>query len=172
MRQKLVTWGIISFVCIQSCWAQQQVEPFTDDFKPCSPNIIGHDHPQVNSARQVKFRIQAPNVNSIRVMGTPLTKSKDGYFTGITRPQDPVFHYYTLNMDGLDVADPASESFFGANFIHSGIEIPEQGVDFYDIKNVPHGQIRTYYEAPGTAHEFQTWRNSLYGFAQLLFQKS
>jgi hypothetical protein len=27
-----------------------------------------------------------------------------------------------------------------------------------------------YYEAPGTAHEFQTWRKSLYGFAQLIFK--
>jgi enterochelin esterase-like enzyme len=26
------------------------------------------------------------------------------------------------------------------------------------------------YEAPGTAHEFQTWRKSLYGFAQRLFK--
>lgn len=143
MRQKLVTWGIISFVCIQACWAQQPIETITDDFKPCSTNIIGHDYPQVNSARQVKFRILAPNASSIRVMGTTLSKGEDGYFTGVTRPQDPGFHYYTLNVDGLEVADPASESFFGANFIHSGIEIPEEGVDFYDTKNVPHGQIRT-----------------------------
>ena len=28
-----------------------------------------------------------------------------------------------------------------------------------------------YYEAPGTAHEFQTWRKSLHEFAPLLFQK-
>jgi hypothetical protein len=28
-----------------------------------------------------------------------------------------------------------------------------------------------YYEAPGTAHEFETWRKSLHGFAPLLFQK-
>ena len=27
------------------------------------------------------------------------------------------------------------------------------------------------YEAPGTAHEFQTWRKSLHGFAQLLFKE-
>jgi enterochelin esterase-like enzyme len=32
------------------------------------------------------------------------------------------------------------------------------------------GINNVYYEAPGTAHEFQTWRKSLYGFAQLLFQ--
>jgi len=36
-------------------------------------------------------------------------------------------------------------------------------LDKAGIKNV-------YYEAPGTAHEFQTWRKSLYYFAQLLFQ--
>ena len=27
-----------------------------------------------------------------------------------------------------------------------------------------------YYESPGTAHEWQTWRRSLYQFAQLLFK--
>jgi enterochelin esterase family protein len=29
----------------------------------------------------------------------------------------------------------------------------------------------TYFEAPGTAHEFQTWRKSLHQFAPLLFQE-
>ena len=33
------------------------------------------------------------------------------------------------------------------------------------------GVRHTYFEAPGTAHEFQTWRKSLYGFAPLLFRK-
>jgi enterochelin esterase family protein len=33
------------------------------------------------------------------------------------------------------------------------------------------GVKHTYYEAPGTGHEFQTWRKSLHGFAQLLFRK-
>ena len=32
------------------------------------------------------------------------------------------------------------------------------------------GVNHVYYEAPGTGHEFQTWRKSLHGFAQLLFQ--
>jgi enterochelin esterase-like enzyme len=27
-----------------------------------------------------------------------------------------------------------------------------------------------YYESPGTAHEWQTWRRSLHRFAQLLFK--
>ena len=36
-------------------------------------------------------------------------------------------------------------------------------LDAAGIKNV-------YYESPGTAHEWQTWRRSLYGFAPLLFK--
>jgi enterochelin esterase family protein len=32
------------------------------------------------------------------------------------------------------------------------------------------GVRHVYYEAPGTGHEFQTWRKSLHGFAQLLFK--
>jgi enterochelin esterase family protein len=32
------------------------------------------------------------------------------------------------------------------------------------------GVKHVYFEAPGTAHEFQTWRKSLYGFTQLLFK--
>jgi enterochelin esterase family protein len=33
------------------------------------------------------------------------------------------------------------------------------------------GIKHVYFEAPGTAHEFQTWRKSLHGFTQLLFRK-
>jgi enterochelin esterase family protein len=32
------------------------------------------------------------------------------------------------------------------------------------------GVKHVYYESPGTAHEWQTWHRSLYGFAPLLFQ--
>jgi enterochelin esterase family protein len=50
-----------------------------------------------------------------------------------------------MTVDGVAVADPNSESFFGAGNVRSGIEIPEPGVDFYEIRNVPHGQIRTHW---------------------------
>jgi enterochelin esterase family protein len=45
---------------------------------------------------------------------------------------------------------------------NTGRSIHEQ-LDKAGVKHI-------YYEAPGTAHEFQTWRKSLHGFAQLLFQ--
>ena len=116
-----------------------------DDFKPCSTNIVGQQYPQVNSARQVRFRISAPQATSIRVLGANLVKGDDGVFTGITAPQDPGFHYYQLTVDGIAVADPSSESFFGSGNMRSGIEVPEAGVDFYDNKDVPHGEIRSHW---------------------------
>jgi enterochelin esterase-like enzyme len=40
------------------------------------------------------------------------------------------------------VNDPASETFYGTGKQTSGIEIPEQGVDDYLPKDVPHGEVR------------------------------
>jgi enterochelin esterase family protein len=76
------------------------------------------------------------------VLNTDLTKGDDGYWMGTTQPLDPGFHYYTITIDGVSVADPNSQGFFGAGNVRSGIEIPDSGVDFYDLKNVPHGEIR------------------------------
>lgn len=107
--------------------------------KPASTNILGAEYPRVDSLRRVHFRLKAPEATSISVSlgNVQLTKGDDGFWTGITQPQDPGFHYYTLKFNGVDVADPSSETFFGASRVMSGMEIPEAGVDFYDIKNVP-----------------------------------
>jgi enterochelin esterase family protein len=156
MRRYLAALVMVPILWGQTCWAQPSAasaEP--NDFKPASTNIAGLQYPQVNSARQVKFRIYAPDANNVRVLGTTLTKDTDGYFTGVTRPQDPGFHYYTINVDGLEAADPASEGFFGAGFVHSGIEIPEQGVDFYDVKDVPHGEIRSHWYLAKSSNEMR-----------------
>jgi enterochelin esterase family protein len=72
------------------------VAALADAFKPASTNVIGQSYPQVNSKRQVSFRINAPQATSVRVLGINLVKGEDGMFTGITPPQDPGFHYYQL----------------------------------------------------------------------------
>jgi enterochelin esterase family protein len=41
------------------------------------------------------------------------------------------------------VCDSASETFFGSSRESSGIEIPEVGVDYYNAKDVPHGELRS-----------------------------
>jgi enterochelin esterase family protein len=71
-----------------------------------------------------------------------LTKGKDGAWLGTTRPLDEGFHYYRINIDGADVADPGSKFYYGASRWGSGIEIPAHDQDFYALKNVAHGQLR------------------------------
>ena len=50
-------------------------------------------------------------------------------------------HYYQLNIDGASVPDPGSKYYYGAGRWGSGIEIPAQDQEFYEVKDVPHGSI-------------------------------
>ena len=128
---------------------------FPANTEPASTNIVGQDYPRVDSERRVYFRIEAPDAQSIRVFGTDLAKGPDGVWTGTTEPLDPGFHYYQLTIDGVAVADPASESFFGAGDMRSGIEIPEAGVDFYAVKDVPHGEVRSHWYRANSSGEMR-----------------
>lgn len=53
------------------------------------------------------------------------------------------FHYYSLLIDGVAVADPSSQTFYGMGRMASGLEIPFSGDDYYAVKEVAHGDIRT-----------------------------
>jgi len=116
-----------------------------EDFKPASSNQPGKQYPQVNSERRARFRIVAPQAQSVKVPewgGITLTKGEDGAWVGTTRPLDEGFHYYRINIDGAEVPDPGSKFFYGSSRWGSGIEIPAHDQDFYALKNVPHGQLR------------------------------
>jgi enterochelin esterase-like enzyme len=124
--------------------ADQTAAP-VEDFKPASSNQPGKQYPQVNSERRARFRIVAPQAQSVRVPewgGITLTKGEDGAWVGTTRPLDEGFHYYRINIDGADVPDPGSKFFYGAGRWGSAIEIPAQDEDFYALNDVPHGQLR------------------------------
>ena len=126
------------------CWSQNNVvAPPPSDAKPASTNAPGREYPKVDSQGRATFHVYAPDAKMVRVFNTDLTKGADGYWTGTTRPLDPGFHYYTITIDGASAADPNSQGFFGAGTVRSGIEIPDPGVDFYDLKDVPHGEIRS-----------------------------
>jgi enterochelin esterase-like enzyme len=115
--------------------------------KPASTNIVGAEYPRIDAQGRVYFRLKAQDATSVTVsMGNVnLTKGSDGFWTGVTPPQGPGFHYYTLKIDGVNVCDPNAETFFGASRVSSGMEIPEAGVDFYDLKDVPHGEVRSFW---------------------------
>ena len=124
-------------------------QPIREDFKPSILNQPGQIYPQVNSQGYARFKIHAPNADSVKVSlglggrgGTILTKQSDGFFMGTTEgPMDEGFHYYNVNVDGGKFNDPGTLNFYGSVRWESGIEIPAFDQDFYELKNVPHGQV-------------------------------
>ena len=112
---------------------------------PATSNIPGAEYPKITPNLSVAFRIKAPDAQKVEFdLGKryAATKDDDGNWTATTDPQVPGFHYYFVVIDGVSVSDPSSESYYGTGRQASGIEIPEKGVDFYQIKNVPQGEVR------------------------------
>ena len=113
----------------------------------CCTEVAAQRAPQLLSDNSVKFTVRAPEAQKVQVdlCGTKydMEKETDGIWTVTTKPQVPGFHYYSLVIDGVSVADPASQSFYGCSRWSSAIEIPEKGMDDFEVQAVKHGQVRT-----------------------------
>ncbi|MFX0557241.1 alpha/beta hydrolase-fold protein [Maribacter sp. CXY002] len=112
---------------------------------PASTNIRNAPYPQILPDKRVIFKTKAPDAKQLQIdLGKKydMVKDDEGFWTVTTDSITEGFHYYSLIIDGLAVADPASESFYGMGRMASGIEIPFKGDDYYSLKNVPHGDIR------------------------------
>jgi enterochelin esterase family protein len=70
------------------------------------------------------------------------------------------------------MADPAAfNKKVKVFYFSTGSEENPDGIKRHQDQLIAHGITNSYmYVSPGTAHEFQTWRRSLYTFAQLLFR--
>jgi enterochelin esterase family protein len=123
----------------------QSTRPAVEDFKPSALNQSGRQYPQINSEGRARFRVAASQAQSVKSSfsgETTIVKGEDGAWIITTRPLDEGFHYYTINIDGADVPDPGTLFFYGAGRWGSAIEVPAKDQDFYQLKNVPHGQLR------------------------------
>jgi enterochelin esterase family protein len=85
-----------------------------------------------------------------------MVKGNDGVWTHTTKePQSPGYHNYWMLVDGAVVLDPGTNAFIGYSHMCNAFEIPEPGVTYYDLKQVPHGNvlIKNYY-----AKSINSWR--------------
>jgi len=119
---------------------------------PASTNVRSARYPQILPDNRVVFHVKAPDAHNVQIdLGKKYDLKKDtgGYWTVTTDSISEGFHYYSLLIDGVALADPASETFYGMGRMASGIEIPFDKGDYYALKDVPHGDIRikTYYSA-------------------------
>lgn len=141
----------VVFILMAVCsFSQSNHSAIKEDFKPSVLNQPGQEYPQVNSQGYARFKIHAPAADSVRVSlglggkgGTKLSKAQDGYWMGTTEgPMDEGFHYYNVNIDGGKFNDPGALNFYGSVRWESGIEIPAQDQAFYELRDVPHGNVQ------------------------------
>jgi enterochelin esterase-like enzyme len=127
-------------------WAQTP-----DDSKPATSNVPGSAYPRIHPDLRVSFRVNAPNAQKVQIkpggdgLGKgpyDMTRDDKGVWTVTIPPAVPGFHYYFLLIDGFQCNDPGSQTYFGWNTETSAVEVPDK-VDFYEPKEVPHGEVRT-----------------------------
>jgi enterochelin esterase-like enzyme len=112
---------------------------------PAPTNVRRVKYPQILPDNRAVFRIKAPDAQKIQldlVKKYDMVKDTGGVWETTTDALSEGFHYYSLLIDGVPIADPASETFYGMGRMASGIEIPIKGVNYYAVKDVPHGDIR------------------------------
>jgi enterochelin esterase-like enzyme len=112
---------------------------------PATTNVRSARYPQILPDNRVIFRIKAPDAQKVQIdLGKKYDMARDtgGYWIVTTDSIGEGFHYYSLLIDGVALADPASETFYGMGRMASGIEIPFAGGDYYAVKDVPHGDVR------------------------------
>jgi len=155
MKMKLV--GMVGLMVASLCYAQE------GNFQPASTNVLDAQYPRVDSDSRVQVRIKAPDATKVKVNfwsgpKMDMEKQADGFWTVTTPPQAPGLHYYAINIDGIDVNDPGSHTFFGGSKDASAVEVPEAGATYYLPQDVPHGQVReVWYNSSVTG----SWRHAL-----------
>src|SRR5512141_1529094 len=83
------------------------------DFRPASTNVWDAQYPRVDSKGRVEIRLKAPEATKVRLNfwsgpKIDMLKQPDGVWSIVTEPLAPGLHYYTLIVDGVEVADTGS----------------------------------------------------------------
>ena len=126
--------------------------------------VPGNEYPKIDKEGRAYFRISAPEARKVVVdicdKKYDMQPDGKGNFMAVTDPLVPGFHYYFMNIGGVNFIDPATETFFGCNREAGGIEIPEgpEGDYYRPQQGIDHGQVRSIYYF---SNEQQTWRHAM-----------
>ena len=143
--------------------APKAIEVPADAFT-AETTIPGNEFPKVDNEHRAYFRLNAPSARKVVVdiCGKKYDMQRDGkgQWMAQTDPLPVGFHYYFMNIDGVNFVDPATETFFGCHRQSGGIEIPEgpEGDYYRPQQGVPAGQVRSIYYYAKTSGE---WRHAM-----------
>ncbi len=148
MRQTL--FGALFMIISVSgiCLAQtgQSSNVFNVDTAHASPyNLYGAKYPRIEADSRVTFQFKAPYAKKVQVsianVAFDMVKGDDGVWTYTSEPQDKGYHNYWMLVDSALVLDPATNAFIGYSHMCNGFEIPDPDGSFYELKDVPHGNV-------------------------------
>ena len=163
MKKLLIAVMLMVMTVSMTCLGQsgQASNVFNADTAHASPyNLSGAPYPRIEADSRVTFRFYAPDAQKVQVsiVNVPfdMVKGSDGIWTYTSEPQDKGYHNYWMIVDGAIVVDPATNAFIGYGHMCNGFEIPDPDGGFYQLKDVPHGNvlIKNYYS--GVA---KSWRH-------------
>jgi enterochelin esterase-like enzyme len=107
--------------------------------------------PEIASDRRVTFRLRAPEARAVTASGdfgpdTEMRKGEGGVWSVTVGPLDPEMYVYYFTVDGVRLTDPSNPQVkigYVTSTTTSLVTVPGDAPAFYDVQNVPHGEIRT-----------------------------
>jgi enterochelin esterase family protein len=100
---------------------------------------------------KVTFRLRAPDAKAVSVSGdfgpdVALSRDGDGIWSTTVGPLKPDEYVYYFIVDGVRLPDPVNPQVkigYVQTTTTSLLNVPGDGPAFYDVQDVPHGEIRT-----------------------------
>lgn len=107
--------------------------------------------PEVGNDRRVTFRLRAPEAKTVTVSGdfgsdAPMRRAEDGVWTATVGPLAPEMYVYYFTVDGVRLTDPVNPQVkigYVTSTTTNLVTVPGDTPAFYDVQDVPHGEIRT-----------------------------
>ena len=101
--------------------------------------------------RKVTFRLRAPDAKTVTVSGdfgkdVALSREAEGVWVATVGPLKPDEYVYYFIVDGVRLTDPSNPQVkigYIPSTTTSLVNVPGDGPAFYDVQDVPHGEIRT-----------------------------
>ena len=142
----LLTAALAGGTCLAQADAASSGSQAALQAHPSPYNFPGVQYPRIEADSRVTFRFNAPDAQKVQVsiVNVPfdMVKGDDGAWTYTTsEPQAPGYHNYWMIVDGAVVIDPGTNAFIGYGHMCNGFEVPDPEGDFYQLKDVPHGNV-------------------------------
>ena len=141
----LLTVVLKSITCLAQTGQVSVSSKLAGTVHPSPNNMYGAQYPRIEADSRVSFRFNAPEAKKVQVsianVAYDMIKGDDGAWTYTSEPQDKGYHNYWMIVDGAIVLDPATNGFIGYSHDCNGFEIPDPDGSFYDLKDVPHGNV-------------------------------